>query len=139
MLGKDWQEFTRKWLGAETTLRKAVRGSIGVEDIQSSDLPAALKAWGNAQITKTDFDTSILTEQFGQEMQGWWDGLGLKNSRKSDELLNYIWCRNGRTRIVMLVLGMCWWVKRSGGGTDWSRVVKEMTDMWELIAATPSL
>jgi hypothetical protein len=37
----------------------------------------------------------------------------------------------------MLVVGMHWWADRSGAGNDWTRVLKEMSEMWQLIVATP--
>ena len=138
-LGESWHEFARKWLAAEITLAKAGRNMMGIDELQSSDVPTALKAWGEAQITKAEFDANILTEQFGDEMRKWWDGLGIKQDREVDRLLAFTWCRNGKVGIAMLVLGMRWWADKSGAGKEWTRVLGEIATMWELIAAAPSL
>lgn len=136
-LGDNWREFVQKWLKAEKVLGRAGGNIIEVEELQSSNLPAALKAWGTAQISKVEFDAEILTVGFGNEMGKWWDELGLKKDQDADRLLNFAWCRNGKVGIAMLVLGMHWWADRSGAGNDWTRVLKEMSEMWELITAAP--
>ena len=112
---------------------------MGVDELQSSDLPAVLKAWGAAQITKVEFNANILTEGFGDEMKRWWDGLGLRRDQEANRLLTFPWCRNGKVGIVMLVLSMHWWVDKGGARKEWMRVLKEMMGMWELIVAAPSL
>ena len=136
-LGDNWQEFVQKWLKAEKVLGRAGGNIIEVEELQSSNLPAALKAWGTAQISEAEFDADILTIGFGNEMWKWWDALGLKKDQDADRLSNFAWCRNGKVGIAMLVLGMHWWVDRSGAGNDWMRVLNEMLEMWELITAAP--
>jgi hypothetical protein len=138
-LGELWQEFVWKWLTAETTLAKAGRRIMGAKELLLTDLPAALTQWGAAQITKTEFNADVVTEEFGPEMLKWWDGLGLKQGQGADHLLDLAWCRNGTAGIVMLVLGMRWWADYSGAGKQWTRVLTEMTGMWELISAAPSL
>ncbi len=138
-LGKDWQGFVRKWLPAEMALTKAGRSIMEVQELQETDLPAALKTWGTAQITKASFDFSIVTEEFGKEMLSWWDGLGLKQDGGVDRILSFPWCRNGTAGIVMLVLGMRWWGEQAGSEKKWLRVLKEITGMWDLIAAAPPL
>jgi hypothetical protein len=137
ILGDDWQEFVRKWLTAEKVLGRAGGNIMEVDELQSSDLPAALKAWGTAQITKVEFEAEILTVEFGNEMRRWWDELGLKKDWDGHRLLNFAWCRNGKVGIAMLVVGMHWWADRSGAGNDWTRVLKEMSEMWQLIVETP--
>jgi hypothetical protein len=114
-------------------LEKASRNMMGVDELQSSDVSTALKVWGKAQITKAEFDANILTEWFGDEMQKWWDGLGFKQDWEVNRLLAFTWCKNGKVGIAMLVLGMCWWADK------WTRVLGEITAMWELIAVAPSL
>ena len=125
-LGESWHEFAWKWLTAEITLAKASRNMMGIDELQSSDVPTALKAWEEAQITKAEFDANILTEQFGDEMRKWWDMLGFKQDWEVNHLLAFIWCKNGKVGIAMLVLGMRWWADKSGAGKEWTRVLGKM-------------
>jgi len=39
----------------------------------------------------------------------------------------------------MLILGMRWWGEQAGSEKKWLRVLKEITGMWDLIAAAPPL
>jgi hypothetical protein len=138
-LGPQGHEFVQKWLIAETALAKYGGGIISAPDLQETNLPPLLKVWGVAQIRKASFDHNIVTKEFGKEMLTWWDGLGVKQNRSADDILRFLWCRNGKVGIVLLILGMRWWADKSGAEKEWVRVLKEMTIMWELISAAPSL
>jgi hypothetical protein len=41
------------------------------------------------QITKTEFNADVVTEEFSPEMLKWWDGLGLKQGQGADHLLDW--------------------------------------------------
>jgi hypothetical protein len=138
-LGEIWHTFIRKWLSAEAVLVKTGRPSLNSNDIGASDLPAALKAWGIANVNKEEFDDEIVTGNFGKEMQKWWDGLRLTQEARADRILNFPWCRSGMAGIVMLILGMRWWADKCGSGKQWTRVLMEMTRMWELMIEIPPL
>ena len=137
--GSEWQEFARKWLAAEVILIKSGKGTMTPKDIESSRLPQPLQQWALAHITKQLFYTAILTEQFGEQMSKWWHSIALLGLQEGDHVLNHLWCRTGHTWIVMLVLGMNWWARHSGGGKKWKTVLKEMTAMFQAVINAPSL
>jgi hypothetical protein len=71
-------------------------------------------------------------------MLNWWKGLNVGQKDVSD-ILKYLWCRDGRTGLVMLVLGMHWWADKSGGGNAWKAVMREMIEMFESLENAPDL
>ena len=129
----------RQWLVAETILGKAGKPALTLADVETIGLPESLQEWASAQISKVPFDYDSVGQGFGAEMSKWWTGLRLKSNRGSKAILAHNWCRNGHTGIVMLILGMHWWAQKSGAGTQWKKVMREMTDMFNAVASAPSL
>jgi len=84
---------------AEMALTKAGRSIMEVQELQETDLPAALKTWGTTQITKASFDFSIVTEEFGKVMLSWWDGLGLKQDGGVDRILSFLGAGMGQPEL----------------------------------------
>ena len=137
--GPEWQNMTCKWLSAETMLAKTGKGAMALSDVKSTGLPALLQEWALAQIHKIQFDYGAVGEAFGDDMLKWWDGLHLAHGKDGDAILVHGWCRNGQTGIVILILGMRWWAEHAGAGTQWTRVLREMTHMFEVVVTAPSL
>jgi hypothetical protein len=135
--GAEWQDFTRKWLLAEGILAKAGKGPMTTKDVKSTGLPKDLQKWAVAMITKTPFDSTTLTDAFGEEMKKWWNKICPTVVAGAEAILLHSWCRIGCTGIIMLVLGMHWWAAKSGRGKAWSKVLKEMTAMFDVLANAP--
>jgi len=134
----EWQEFARKWLTAEIMLVRLVKPPMRLVDVKETGLPSALQDWALAQISKVEFSSAQVPADFGAQMLNWWKGLNVGQKDVSD-IFKYLWCRDGRTGLVMLVLGMHWWADKSGGGKAWKAVMREMIEMFESLGNAPDL
>ena len=123
---------------AEVMLVRLVKPPMTVVDVKTTQLPLALQDWAVCQIAKLEFSSTQVCENIGAKTLKWWKGLNV-GRKDVDDIFNYAWCRDGRTGIVMLILGMHWWADRSGGGNEWQMVMREMSNMFEKLANAPSL
>lgn len=136
-LGKPWHDLASLWLRAEQIVVKTGQSDVAYDEIMSSAIPQGLKNW--MIYRKLQQDCPAPAETFGNEFTRYLDGLQWEVITKGDGVLQHIWCRPGKTGIVVLLVGLYWQAIYSGSGKKWASNVKHVDAIFRAIIAAPSL
>jgi hypothetical protein len=136
-LGAEWQALAALWLRAETALFKAGRTDLSFTEIQKASIPDEWKEWMNAKLLKTDAKRPA--ESFGQVFTNYLNGLPSTVMDIGGTVMTEIWCRQGRTGILGLLLCLYWQAEYSGGGKSWKANMKRVEGIFNAILAIPEL
>jgi hypothetical protein len=136
-LGAEWQALAALWLRAETALFKAGRTDLSFTEIQKASIPDEWKEWMNAKLLKTDAKRPA--ESFGQVFTNYLNGLPSTMMDIGGTVMMEIWCRQGRTGILGLLLCLYWQAEYSGGGKSWKANMKRVEGIFNAILAIPEL
>ena len=64
-------------------------------------------------------DATRPQESFGKEFTRYLEQLPWDSMIGGDEILKQIWCRPGRSGVIVLLVGLYWQAVYSGGGKEW--------------------
>jgi hypothetical protein len=118
-------------------LGKTGRSNTEIKDIHASTLPLPLKDWIYLKILRQD---SIRTVgDFQHEFTDYLVSLPWAALTDGDAILDEVWCRPGRTGIVVFLVGLYWQALDSAIGTEWHSNIKHVEMLFEAILAAPSL
>lgn len=136
-LGKDWHALAALWLRAEVLLGKTGRLNLSFPEIRSSSLPQALQDWLNCRLLLTD--SAHPPESFGNAFTTYLKQLPWDTMTKGDAVLDQIWCRPGKTGIIVFLVGLYWQSEYSGAGNAWSDNMTLVNRIFHAILDAPTL
>jgi hypothetical protein len=136
-LGKPWHTIATLWLRAETVLAKTGRLDNEMKDVHSSSLPQPLKDWIYSKIMQQD--ATQPGEPFGNVFTDYLANLPWDALTQGDAVLDQIWCRPGKTGIIVLLLGLYWQAEHSEGRNAWQENVKRVDMIFQAILKAPKL
>lgn len=127
-LGERWHKLAALWLCAETLLRKSGQGDLTFQMIFNCTLPEPLKDWLNSRILRTD--ATRPGESFGKEFTAYLADLPWSSFADETALMSEIWCRPGKTGIIVLMVGLYWHAIFSGSGKTWDTNVDRVESIF---------
>jgi hypothetical protein len=110
---------------------------MGIDDVRSSSLPEALKDWLYERLLRVDSQRP--KEDFGKAFTQYLQQLPWTNITNGDGVLDQVWCRPGRTGILVLLVGLHWQADYSGGGKMWKENMKRVDTIFQAILNAPTL
>lgn len=125
------------WRRADALLAKTGRGDLLIKEIRASTLPITLKDWLYSKIMHTD--ASAPEESFGKEYTYYLERLPWNTMTKGDAVLAEVWCRSGKTGIIVLLLGLHWQAVYSGAGKKWNDNLSRVEKIFHAILDAPTL
>jgi hypothetical protein len=136
-LGKTWHALGTLWLRAEGQLTKLGRTDLKFDEVRKSSLPEPLKDWIYSKLMHTD--ATRPNESFGDVFTDFLRGLPWNHLTQGDNVVEQIWCRTGRSGIVIFLVGLFWQAEYSGGGKQWKENMKRVESIFKAILNAPVL
>jgi hypothetical protein len=121
----------------EVLLAKTGRVHLEIDEICQSLLLKALQDWLYCRLLRTD--SSCLGEPFGNEFTNYMQELPWDTLTQGDAVLDQVWCRPGRTGIIVLLVGLYWQAEYSGGGNLWDDNIWRVDKIFCAILDAPTL
>jgi hypothetical protein len=136
-LGERWHKLAALWLRAETLLGKSGQGDLTFKTIFDSNLPDPLKEWLSTRILRTD--AARPGESFGKEFTTYLVNLPWGVFADGNGIMNELWCRPGKTGIIIFLVGLYWQAVYSGSGKTWASNLERVETIFRAILKAPAL
>ena len=136
-LGERWHKLAALWLRAETLLGKSGQGDLTFKTIFDSNLPDPLKEWLSTRILRTD--AARPGESFGKEFTTYLVNLPWGVFADGNGIMNELWCRPGKTGIIIFLVGLYWQAIYSGAGKTWASNLERVETIFCAILKAPAL
>ena len=136
--GEDWRSLATLWLRTEMTLSKTGRQGLSFNDIRRLTILDVIKDWMYCKQLSQDGKPPS-GDGFRKIWMEFLRALPIAKWKKDKTILEEMWCRPGKTGIIVFVLGLYWQAEYSGAGHDWKQNLKCVGEIFDLILAHPDL
>ena len=133
----QWRSLCALWLRVESALARTGHPDLSNDELTDLQVPEDIRQW---MIDKRRSDkTQNPRSDFGKIWTKFLTGVALSASKGKRNILNEMWCRPGKTGIVMFLLGTYWQAEYSGSGKDWFANVERIDTIFNVILSHPDM
>ena len=130
-LGPTWQTLGALWLHTKKLFSKSRRTDLSFNEICKSSIPKEWKDWMFAKLMKTNSKCPM--ESFSKVFTMYLSGLPSGATVTNCTIMNEMWCCQGKTGIIRLILCLYWQPSFSGTGNDWKANMQHVEDIFNTI------